>query len=137
MVKAMAADTGWSKATIFIMLGRMEEKGAVRVEEGGRAKQYFAAVPKEQIAAQNIFIGFGGQPQHEIELHMVPAPRKRSGAGIQNLLLREIFIDYVPQTLRTRLRRKCEDLHIHPEGRQRQYQPRRQLQHPVRRAAFN
>ena len=41
--------------------------------------------------AQNIFIGFGGQPQHEIELHMVPAPRKRSGAGIQNLLLREIF----------------------------------------------
>ena len=52
MVKAMAADTGWSKATIFIMLGRMEEKGAVRVEEGGRAKQYFAAVPKEQIAAR-------------------------------------------------------------------------------------
>ena len=52
MVRAMAADTGWSKATIFIMLGRMEEKGAVRVEEGGRAKQYFAAVPKEQIAAR-------------------------------------------------------------------------------------
>ena len=51
LVRAMADDTGWSKATIFIMLGRMEEKGAVAVQEGGRAKQYFAAVPKEEIAA--------------------------------------------------------------------------------------
>lgn len=52
LVKAMAADTGWSKATIFIMLGRMVEKGAVRVEEGGRSKLYYAAVPKEEIAAE-------------------------------------------------------------------------------------
>lgn len=52
LVEAVARDTGWSKATVFIMLGRMEEKGAVRVEAGGRAKQFYAAVPRAQIAAQ-------------------------------------------------------------------------------------
>lgn len=44
LVRAMAHDTGWTKATIFIMLGRMAEKGA-------RAKQYYAAVPRDEIAA--------------------------------------------------------------------------------------
>ena len=52
LVKATADDTGWSKATIFIMLGRMAEKGAVRVETGGRSKLYYAAVPQEQVAAR-------------------------------------------------------------------------------------
>ena len=36
LVRAMADDTGWSKATIFIMLGRMEEKGAVAVPWPGK-----------------------------------------------------------------------------------------------------
>ena len=48
----MADDTGWSKATIFIMLGRLAEKGAVRVETGGRSKLYHAAVPRDQVAAR-------------------------------------------------------------------------------------
>lgn len=52
LVQALAADTGWSRATIFIMLGRMEEKGAVRAEPDGRGKRYYAAVPRDQIAAQ-------------------------------------------------------------------------------------
>lgn len=52
LVQAMAHDTAWSRATIFIMLGRMEEKGAVRVESDGRSKRYFAAVPRAQIVAQ-------------------------------------------------------------------------------------
>ncbi|MCI8524628.1 MAG: BlaI/MecI/CopY family transcriptional regulator [Oscillospiraceae bacterium] len=52
LVRAMAQDTGWSRATIFIMLGRMEEKGAVRMEQDGRAKRYYAAVPRDQITAQ-------------------------------------------------------------------------------------
>ena len=52
LVKATADDTGWSKATIFIMLGRMAEKGAVIVREGARAKQHYAAVPRDQIAAR-------------------------------------------------------------------------------------
>ena len=52
MVKALASDTGWSKSTIFIMLGRMEEKGAVRAESGGRSKLYHAAVPKNGLAVR-------------------------------------------------------------------------------------
>ena len=52
LVAALADDTGWSKATIFIMLGRLADKGAVRVETGGRSKRYYAAVPREQTAAR-------------------------------------------------------------------------------------
>ncbi len=52
LVRALAGDTAWSKATIFIMLGRMAEKGAVRVEESGRSKLYHAAIPQAQAAAQ-------------------------------------------------------------------------------------
>jgi len=51
LVKAMENDTGWSKATIFIMLGRLEEKGAVTVREGGRSKEYFPAMEKSVAAA--------------------------------------------------------------------------------------
>lgn len=51
LVKALAGDTGWSKSTVFIMLGRMEEKGAVRVEAGGRSKLYYAAAQKDLVAA--------------------------------------------------------------------------------------
>ena len=38
--------TGWSKHTIITMLGRMEAKGAVRYEEGVRAKQFYPAVER-------------------------------------------------------------------------------------------
>ncbi len=51
LVQALAEDTGWSKATIYIMLGRMEKKGAVYCESGGRSKLYSAAVPKSELTA--------------------------------------------------------------------------------------
>ena len=43
-------DTGWTKNTIITMLSRLEAKGAVRYEEGGRAKQYFPTVDREDAA---------------------------------------------------------------------------------------
>ena len=43
-------ETGWGKNTIITMLGRLEAKGAVRHEEGARAKRYFPAIPKEDAA---------------------------------------------------------------------------------------
>lgn len=52
MVKALEGDTGWSKATIFIMLGRLCDKGAVTVAEGGRSKEYFPAIDKTIAAAE-------------------------------------------------------------------------------------
>ena len=51
LVSALQDDTGWSKATIFIMLGRMADKGAVRIETNGRAKTYFPAVSRAEITA--------------------------------------------------------------------------------------
>ena len=47
LVRALASDTGWSKHTVIKMLSRMEEKGAVRYEEGGRAKRYYPAAARQ------------------------------------------------------------------------------------------
>ena len=43
-------ETGWSQNTIITMLSRLEAKGAVRHEEGGRAKAYYPAVDRETAA---------------------------------------------------------------------------------------
>lgn len=52
MVSALKEDTGWSKGTIFMMLSRMEEKGAVRHEDGGRSKLFFPVWERQEAAAQ-------------------------------------------------------------------------------------
>lgn len=43
-------DTGWTKSTIITMLSRLEAKGAVKCEEGGRAKLYYPALLREDAA---------------------------------------------------------------------------------------
>ncbi len=43
-------ETGWSKNTIITMLSRLEAKGAVRHEEGARAKANYPAVDRETAA---------------------------------------------------------------------------------------
>lgn len=48
LTAALKKSTGWSKHTIITMLGRMESKGAVRYEEGIRAKQYYPAVERTE-----------------------------------------------------------------------------------------
>ena len=50
LTAALREDTGWTKNTIITMLSRLEAKGAVRHEEGSRAKQYFPAVNREDAA---------------------------------------------------------------------------------------
>lgn len=52
MVRAIAPVTGWSKSTIVTMVTRLENKGAVTYAEGGRARQYSPAIPREQAALQ-------------------------------------------------------------------------------------
>ena len=47
LTAALKEDTGWTKNTIITMLSRLEGKGAVRHEEGQRAKRYFPAVDRE------------------------------------------------------------------------------------------
>jgi len=48
LTAALKESTGWSKHTIITMLGRMKAKGAVRYEEGIRAKQYYPAVERTE-----------------------------------------------------------------------------------------
>ena len=50
LTAAVKAETGWSKNTVITMLSRLEAKGAIRHEEGVRAKQYFPAIPREDAA---------------------------------------------------------------------------------------
>lgn len=52
LVKELGSDTGWSKSTIVTMVGRLEAKGAVTHTEGGRARQYIPAVPRERAALE-------------------------------------------------------------------------------------
>ena len=52
LVKALGPDTGWSKSTIVTMVGRLEAKGAVTYTEGGRARQYVPAIPRERAALE-------------------------------------------------------------------------------------
>ncbi|MBR4703754.1 MAG: BlaI/MecI/CopY family transcriptional regulator [Oscillospiraceae bacterium] len=41
LTEALQGDTGWSRATVNMMLNRLEEKGAVASEVQGRAKVYY------------------------------------------------------------------------------------------------
>ena len=41
---AWDADTGWSRATIFMMLKRLIAKGAVTMDDSGKFQKYSAAV---------------------------------------------------------------------------------------------
>ena len=52
LVAALKAENGWSKSTVITLLKRMEAKGAVRYEEGERARRYFPNAGKEQLSLQ-------------------------------------------------------------------------------------
>ena len=50
LTAVLRAETGWSKNTSITMLSRLETKGAVRYEPGGRARRYFPSVQREDAA---------------------------------------------------------------------------------------
>lgn len=52
LTRQLEADTGWSKNTIITMLNRLEAKGAVYYEVGDRARQYFPAVARKDVALE-------------------------------------------------------------------------------------
>ncbi|MFA5636176.1 MAG: BlaI/MecI/CopY family transcriptional regulator [Anaerovoracaceae bacterium] len=52
LTAALKESTGWSKNTIITMLIRMESKGAVRYEQGAKAKQYYPAVERTETALE-------------------------------------------------------------------------------------
>lgn len=52
LVHALAPDTGWSKSTIVTMISRLEAKGAISCQEGGRARLYSPVISRNQAALQ-------------------------------------------------------------------------------------
>lgn len=50
LTTALRGDTGWTKNTVITMLSRLEAKGAVRHEEGARAKHYYPCLAREDAA---------------------------------------------------------------------------------------
>jgi BlaI family penicillinase repressor len=52
MVSALRDDTAWTKATINIMLNRLSEKGAVRIDAGGRTKLFYPVLGREDAVRQ-------------------------------------------------------------------------------------
>ena len=64
LVALVREDTGWSKHTIISMLSRLEAKGAVRHEEGARAKQFYPMIDPADTRRQETksFLGklYGG-----------------------------------------------------------------------------
>ena len=47
LVTALAGDTGWTKATVNVMLTRLAEKGAVAVDATGRSKLFTPLLARE------------------------------------------------------------------------------------------
>ena len=52
MVEALKGDTNWTRATINIMLSRLAEKGAVRIETEGRSKFFYPIIGREEAIVQ-------------------------------------------------------------------------------------
>lgn len=50
LTAALQGETGWGKHTVITMLSRLEAKGAVRHEEGEKAKRYFPSLRREDAA---------------------------------------------------------------------------------------
>lgn len=49
IVKAMGKQTGWAKSTTKTLISRMEKKGYLRYEEGGKAREYYPAVLRSEV----------------------------------------------------------------------------------------
>ncbi|MGX8698968.1 MAG: BlaI/MecI/CopY family transcriptional regulator [bacterium] len=52
MVTALRDDTGWTKATVNMMLKRLAEKGAVRVDATGPRKLFYPLFAREDAVRQ-------------------------------------------------------------------------------------
>ncbi len=52
MVEALRDDTGWTKATVNIMLGRLSDKGAVSIDSSRRAKRFTPLISREDAVRQ-------------------------------------------------------------------------------------
>lgn len=50
LAKALERDTGWTRATVFVMLKRLIAKGAVRVDEEAKVHEYYPTIERRDVA---------------------------------------------------------------------------------------
>ena len=66
LVHTLAAEVGWSKSTVATMVRRMEAKGLIRFEEGGKAKLIYPSMTREEASRSEtdglVNKVFGGSP---------------------------------------------------------------------------
>lgn len=51
ITRALAPSTGWSRHTVITLLKRMQDKGAVSVDEGGPVKRYTPLITREEASS--------------------------------------------------------------------------------------
>ena len=49
LIKAMEEETGWSKSTTKTVLKRMEQKGYIFYTEGGKAREYYPVLKRDEV----------------------------------------------------------------------------------------
>lgn len=49
LIRAMEEETGWAKSTTKTVLKRMEQKGYIAYREGGKAREYYAVLKREEV----------------------------------------------------------------------------------------
>lgn len=52
VVNCLKEKTGWSRSTILTLLGRLQEKGAVKADDEGTVKQFYPIITREEAAGQ-------------------------------------------------------------------------------------
>lgn len=52
VVNGLKGETGWAKSTITTLVARMEAKGLIYWREGRRAREYYPAVARDEVAIQ-------------------------------------------------------------------------------------
>ena len=51
LVHTLSREVGWSKSTVATMVKRMEAKGLLRFEEGGKARRIYPTLTREEASA--------------------------------------------------------------------------------------
>ena len=52
LAKKLEGETGWTRATVFVMLKRLIAKGAVRVDEDVRVHEYYPVIRRRDVAPE-------------------------------------------------------------------------------------
>ena len=64
LVRALNVETGWSKATVFMMLKRLIAKGAVVMDDSGKLQKYSASIAYADVEPEEtesfLSRGYGG-----------------------------------------------------------------------------